>query len=88
MGNERDTRRKKLLYRANYRGFKEADILIGTFARRFLDEMSDGELDEFEALLAVNDRDLYEWATGKREAPANVRGPVFDKLRSFDLQNS
>ncbi len=83
-----DKRRKKLLYRASYRGFKEADLLIGGFAKAHLGEMTDNDLDEFEALLTLNDRDLYAWATGKAEPPANLAGPVFAKLRTFDLQNS
>lgn len=78
-------RRKKLLYRASYRGFKEADILIGAFARAHLPTMSQSDLDEFEALLTLNDRDLYDWATGKEEPPANICGPVFERLRHFDL---
>jgi antitoxin CptB len=88
MGDDHESRRKKLLYRASYRGFKEADILIGSFARAHLGDMSDTELDEFEALLTLNDRDLYEWATGEKQPPANVAGPVFERLRAFDLQNS
>lgn len=80
-------RRKKLLYRASYRGFKEADLLIGGFARAHLGEMTDADLDEFEMLLTHNDRDLYAWATGKIAVPADIEGPVFAKLRAFDLQN-
>lgn len=80
-----ETRRKKLLYQASYRGFKEADLLIGGFARAHLPAMTEAELDEFEALLAVNDRELYDWATGKREPPANISGPVFQRLKAFEL---
>ena len=82
-----ENRRKKLLYRASYRGFKEADLLIGGFARTHLGDMSAADLDEFETLLTHNDRDLYAWATGKVEPPADIEGPVFAKLRAFDLQN-
>lgn len=85
--NELTDRQKKLLYRATYRGFKEADLLIGGFARTHLADMTDTDLDEFEALLTHNDRDLYAWATGKAEPPGDVEGPVFAKLRAFDLQN-
>ncbi|MEM9616691.1 MAG: succinate dehydrogenase assembly factor 2 [Pseudomonadota bacterium] len=80
-----ETRRKRLLYKANYRGFREADLLIGGFAKAHLAGMGEAELDEFEALLKLNDRDLFDWATGKREAPANMAGPVFDRLCKFDI---
>ncbi len=78
-------RRKKLLYRASYRGFKEADLLIGGFAKMHLPEMNAADLDAFEALLKLEDRDLYDWATGKRPAPQSVEGPVFEKIKAFNV---
>lgn len=80
-----DNRRKRLLYQASYRGFKEADLLIGGFAKAHLKQLSEAELDEFEALLKYSDREIYEWATGKRDVPANVIGPVFERLSRFDI---
>lgn len=78
-------RRKKILYRANYRGFKEADLLIGGFAKAHLPEMTEAELDEFEALLKFEDRDIYNWATEKSPAPQVVEGPVFERLKAFNV---
>lgn len=80
-----DIRRKKILYQASYRGFKEADLLFGKFARAHLATMSDSELTEFEALLRLPDRELYAWAIGRVEPPANISGPVFEKLKQFRL---
>ena len=80
-----DPRRKQLLYRAQHRGFKEADLLVGGFAEAHLADMDEAALEEFEALLKLDDRDLFDWATGKRSAPANVSGPVFDMLCAFDV---
>ena len=79
-----ENRRKRLMYRARYRGFKEADIFIGGFAEANLPQMTTAELDEFEALLALSDHDLYAWIKGDKTPPANVSGPVFEKLRAFD----
>ncbi|GJL95915.1 MAG: hypothetical protein DHS20C05_23200 [Hyphococcus sp.] len=85
MTSSLDDRRKKLLYQATYRGFKEADLLIGGFAKAHLANLTDSELDEFEALLHLNDHDLYNWATGKVERPDDIDGPVFKKLQAFKL---
>ena len=85
MTSELDPRRKRLLYLASYRGFKEADLLIGGFARAHLADMSDAELDEFEALLQINDKELYAWAIGNAAPPANIAGPVFERLKKFDV---
>ena len=80
-----ETRRKRLMHRAKYRGFREADILIGGFAAARVPDMSPIELDEFEALLSLNDHDLFNWATGKAAPPANMDGPVFAALCAFDI---
>ncbi len=85
MSQSIDIRRKRLLYLATYRGFKEADLLIGGFAKARLPEMDEDELDQFEALLKQNDRELYAWATGNAEAPANLDGTVLDKLKAFEI---
>ena len=76
--------RKMLIYRANYRGFKEADILIGGFAKKNVPTMSANELNEFERLLTIDDRKLYAWMIGDAEAPAEVRGPVLTAMCAFD----
>lgn len=80
-----EDRRKRLLYRALRRGFKEADLVIGGFATAHIATLSAAELDEFEALLALSDHDLYAWLKGDRPAPEELRGPVFERLRAFDV---
>ena len=76
-------RRKKLLYRANYRGFKEADIVIGGFAKAHLNELDEAELDMFAALLKIDDRQLYAWVMGDIEPPAEFDGPVLHKMQKY-----
>lgn len=79
-----DARRKMLLHRARYRGFKEADLVIGGFAASALAGMSERELDAFEAILSLNDHDLYAWVTGASEPPANVDHDLIARMRAFD----
>ncbi len=85
MGELVEKRRKRLLYQATYRGFKEADLLIGGFAKANLGSMTKAELDEFEALLENSDREIYDWAMGKHEAPAHIVGPIFKRMQQFDI---
>jgi len=80
-----DIRRKRLLYQATYRGFKEADLLIGGFAKAHIAEMSEEDLDEFEALLKINDRELYAYATGNAEPPEGCSNSILEALKLFDL---
>ena len=78
-----DHRLKKLLYRAEHRGFREADIIIGGFARQHLAELSPAQLDEFELLIEQPDPDLYAWIIGREPAPEAFAGEVFELIRTF-----
>ena len=78
------TRRKRLLYRSNYRGFKEADMILGGFAKAHIDTMSDREVLVFEDLLGAKDHDIYGWIMGTLAVPANFDTPLLERLRAFN----
>lgn len=79
-----DTRRKRLLHRARYRGFKEADMLIGGFAEKALAGMEGADLDAFEALLEKNDHDIYAWIVGAATPPSDIDAGLIARMRAFD----
>lgn len=76
-------RLNKLKFRAWRRGFREADLILGPFADRYLPSMTPEELDAFEHLLGELDHDLYNWITGRDPAPAEFEGPMLERLREF-----
>ena len=78
-----DERRRKLKFRAWRRGFREMDLLMGSFANQMIADLSEPELDEFERLLSVSDWDVYAWLIGKADVPENYKGPVMQKLIAF-----
>ena len=77
--------RKKLLYRARYRGFKEADMVIGRFAEAHLGSMTEEQVETFRRLLEVPDQELYAWVIGREPAPENYRTDVLSMIQSFDV---
>ena len=78
-----DPRLKKILYRAEHRGFREADIIIGGFAEKHLEQLSPEQLDEFERLIDQPDQDLYAWIIGREPIPEQFAGEVMDLIRTF-----
>ncbi len=87
MGKEnRDDRIKRLLYRSQYTGTKETDLLLGAFARLNLDEFDDFLLDEYEALIENSDPDLYMWISGRKPVPDEWNGPVMRLLKDFRIE--
>ena len=56
-----DIRRRRALYRAQHRGTKEMDWLLGRYAETNLVDMEDGALSRFEQLLSLPDPELQTW---------------------------
>jgi len=79
-----DIRRKRLKFRSWHRGIKEADILLGSFADRFLEKMSSEHLDKYETLLREADSDIVAWITGDRMPPEHYNHDVMVMLKSID----
>jgi antitoxin CptB len=76
-------RLKMIRYRAWHRGFREADLILGPFADRYVETFDGPQLDEFEVILEHPDQLLYAWIVGQEETPDEVKGYVFAMLRRY-----
>lgn len=83
-----DPRRRKILFRAWHRGIREMDLLMGQFADAEIGTLSESELDDFEALIEVPDRDLFSWITGTEDTPSNYDTALFRRLKAFHTHSS
>ena len=59
-----DQLKKKIIYRANYRGTKEMDKLLSAFTNKYINELSDRDLKDLEKLLNIDDSSLYNYYKG------------------------
>lgn len=64
-----EARLKRLKMRSMRRGIKEMDIILSRYGDAHLADMSEDALQIYDALLAENDQDLYQWVTGQVAAP-------------------
>ena len=64
MSSNIDQLKKKIIYRSNYRGTKEMDKLLGTFAKKNINILNYEELVDLEKLLNIDDTNLYNYYTG------------------------
>ena len=71
-----DTLRKSLLYRSEHRGTREADMIIGRFARDNIQKMTNTQLDDFEILLELPDQDILNWVMKLSPLPAEHQSDV------------
>ena len=56
--------KNKIIYRANYRGTKEMDKLLGSFAKIYINQLTDDELPLLCDLLNLDDENLYKFNQG------------------------
>ena len=83
MSDDLAERRRKLRFRAWRRGFREMDLLMGSFADKHIEELDHGALDQFEALLETPDWEVYAWLVGQKPVPDTQTSPVLDQLIAF-----
>ena len=57
--------KNKIIYRANYRGTKEMDKLLGSFTKMHIEKLLDDELPLLCNLLDLDDENLYRLNQGK-----------------------
>ena len=78
-----DIRRKRLLFRSWRRGTREIDLLLGSFAEAHLADLSDAQLDRYEALLESDDATLFDWLVGRAPPPPGQDSDVLRLLMKF-----
>jgi antitoxin CptB len=81
---DREHRLRRLMFRADHRGTREADYIFGGFARAHAESWDEEQLQWFEAILNEQDVDVMGWALGTLEAPARFQGPMLDALKRLD----
>ena len=81
-GGSSENRRKRLLFRAQRRGFKEVDLIFGAYAQSALWRLDAAGLDQFEALLTAPDREVYDWLRGAAPVPPEHDNAVFAGLKA------
>ena len=77
---------KKLIHRANYRGFREADLILGGFAKAHAHELPEEQVEQFERLLEEKDHDIYDWISGTRPLPSELDTDLFAQICIFALE--
>ena len=83
MTEETNTRLKRLLFRSWHRGTREMDLLLGNFARRYLESFTEDQLDQFEALIELSDPKLFAWISGLESVPPDLDNDVMSLLKHF-----
>lgn len=81
---DRETRLKRLQWRAHHRGTREADMLVGGFLDAHSAGWNDDEIAWFEALMDEQDVDILAWAMGSAGVPARLQGAMMAAMQRLD----
>ena len=76
---------RALKYRAEHRGTREADMLVGGFFEAHHANWDAHDRALFAALLMETDVDIMAWAIGTQIPPERFAGPMMDALRKLDF---
>ena len=83
--NELETLKKKIIYRANYRGTKEMDLLLSKFVDKYINTFSKNELGELFEFLNLEDEIIYNFYITKKIDKKFERNKIFDLFVKFKI---
>ena len=84
MNNKLEIFKKKLIYRAGYRGTKEMDILLSSFVNKYIDTFDEGYLCELEKFLNFEDEIIlgfYQKGIIKKKIDKNKVAIIFKNFK-------
>ena len=84
MNNELEIFKKKLIYRAGYRGTKEMDILLSSFVNKYINNFDENLLIELEKFLDYEDEiilNFYNFNLVEKEIDQNQVSKIFQKFK-------
>ena len=77
--------KKKILFRSEYRGIKEMDLLLGNFVKRYINDFDIVELKQLNDLINVDDDSLFKWYLNKKNEIKIPNNKVWYLLRNFKI---
>ena len=81
--SELESLKKKIVYRANYRGTKEMDLLLSKFVDKYLNTLSKNELVDLFDFLNLEDEIIYNYYFNKKNNDKIKDGTIKTLLSKF-----
>ena len=84
MNNKLEIFKKKLIYRAGYRGTKEMDILLSSFVDKYINKLDENLLIELEKFLNFEDETIlnfYHHDVIEKKIDQNGISKIFKKFK-------
>ena len=59
--------KKKIIYKSSYRGIKELDIILRSFVKKYINDLSNNDLNDLLNFLDNDDEDIFKFKQGIEE---------------------
>ena len=83
--NNIDLLKKKILYRSEYRGTKEMDLLLSNFTKKYINDFGIVELKLLDDLLSFDDNSLFKWYFNKKSEIKIPNNKVSNLFKNFKI---
>ena len=77
--------KKKIIYRSQYRGTKEMDMLLSSFVKQYINTLNLNELNDLNNLLSLEDEILYNFYQHNRQDNKLIKNRVLSLFKSFKI---
>ena len=77
--------KKKLIYRASYRGTKEMDILLSKFVNKYIDKLDENLLGELEKFLNFEDQVILDYYNNNIVKKKIDKNKISKLLKNFKI---
>ena len=82
---ELETLKKKIIYRANYRGTKEMDILLSKFVDKYINKLSSQQLNDLYEFLNLEDEVIYNSYQNKMMPNTIKKNDIHEYFLNFKI---
>ena len=79
----KDDIKKKIIYRASYRGTKELDILISSFVNKIINDLTYDELIQLEKFVNLDDQELIKSNNSFNDSGNNYLNKILKEFLKF-----
>ncbi|CAH2268182.1 succinate dehydrogenase assembly factor 2-B, mitochondrial-like [Pararge aegeria] len=78
-----EKRKARLHYQSRKRGMLENDLLLSTFAKKYLDGFTEEQTMKYDRLInsPSNDWDIFYWMVGKKPTPTEFDNEIMEMLK-------
>ena len=84
--NKINSLKKKIIYRSEYRGIKEMDLLLSNFVKKYIDTFNYDELLKLYQILEFDDDVIFKWYSNLSAKNSIPKNKVSNLLKEYKMR--